>query len=52
MVVSQEPDATVLPSALRATLVTLPLWPVSVDVHAPEPRSHTLGRAGGGRPYF
>ena len=40
---SAEPDTSRLPSLLRATLYTRPVWPCSVDVHAPpDLRSHTL----------
>ena len=42
MVKSKEPDTTVLPSGLIATLDTALVCPLSVVLHSPEARSHTL----------
>ena len=39
---SYEPDTTVLPSELRATLPTESVWPSSVDLHTPDSRSQIM----------
>ena len=41
-VLSDEPDTTVMPSELTATLHTEPVWPLRVDLHAPDSRSQIL----------